>query len=116
MSRNSISEFDKERQGIKVKVEAYFTWKDNRKFSVEGDILTIFNEVRNGLRANIGQDRRDGMCKGPGVTDSARALENLKRSGWLDHMEPPGALRSAGVSRKLLEGFESCYIKGIMDY
>lgn len=41
---------------------------------------------------------------------------NLKRSGWLDHMEPPGALRSAGVSRKLSEGFESCDIKGIMDY
>ena len=48
MSRNSISEFDKGGQGMKVRVEAYFTWKDYRKLSV--DVLTVFNEVRNRLR------------------------------------------------------------------
>lgn len=40
---------------MKVRVKAYFTWKDHREFSVEGDILTVFNEARNGLRKDPGQ-------------------------------------------------------------
>lgn len=56
------------------------------------------------------------MCKDPGVTDSLGKISgNQKGSGWLDHMGPPGVFQSAGVNGKLLEGFESCYIKGIID-
>lgn len=40
---------------MKVEVEAYFTWKYHRKLSVEGGILTVFNEARNRLRKDPGQ-------------------------------------------------------------
>lgn len=70
--------------------------------------MTVFNEVRNGPRKDPGQiqgrgtgrgrgrGRGNGMCKDPGVTDSARSQETVKgQDGWTTWslLGPHGVLR-----------------------